>query len=59
LPKTDDTTQRLEASGLEVLEYDRHFGYYKVRLSPEDLERHEELLVSVMREAYGEPAVSA
>jgi hypothetical protein len=52
LVKSDETTEKLEGAGLEVLEYDRHFGYYKVRLSPEDIERHQSLLIDLMREAY-------
>ena len=52
LPKSDETTAKLEEAGMEVLEYDRHFGYYKVRLSPEDVEKHKELLTELMREAY-------
>ena len=53
LPKVDETTKRFEDAGLEVLEYNRHFGYYKIRLSPEDVDRHAGLLVDVMKEAYG------
>lgn len=52
LPKDDERTARLEASGLEVLEYDRQFGYYKIRLSPEDVVQHESLLVALMKEAF-------
>jgi hypothetical protein len=33
LPNSEETSRRLEEAGLEVLEYDRHFGYYKIRLS--------------------------
>lgn len=54
LPKSDEATQRLEEAGLEVLSYDRHFGYYKIRLSPEDIQKHEDLLISLMQEAFGE-----
>lgn len=52
LPKTDETSRRIEEAGLEVLEYDRQFGYYKIRLSAEDIEKHKELLVSLMKEAF-------
>jgi hypothetical protein len=52
LPKSELTTARLEEAGVEVLEYDRHFGYYKIRLSPEDVERHKSLLIDLMHEAY-------
>lgn len=51
LPKNNETSQRLEDVGLEVLEYDRHFGYYRIRLSPEDVAQHQELLTDFMREA--------
>ncbi len=52
LPKSDQTTARLEQAGLEVLEYDRHFSFYKVRLSSEEIEKHKELLADLMREAF-------
>jgi len=52
IPKNDATSQLLEEAGLEVLEYDRHFGYYKIRLSPEDVGHHEELLVALMKQAF-------
>lgn len=52
LPKSDETTQRLEDAGLEVLEYDRHFGYYRIRLSPEDVSQQSQLLTELMKEAW-------
>lgn len=52
LPKTDETSQRLNDSGLEILTYDRAFGYYKIRLEPGDEEEHEELLTDLAREAH-------
>lgn len=52
LPKNDETTKRLEDAGLEVLEYDRQFGYYKIRLSAEDIDRHREMLTAIAKEAF-------
>ena len=52
LPKDESTSAKLEQSGLEVLEYDAQFGYYKVRLSAEDIDKHQDLLCSLMKEAY-------
>lgn len=52
LPKDDARTKKLESAGLEVLEYDAQFGYYKIRVSAEDIEKHKDLLVEVMQEAY-------
>lgn len=52
LPKTEETSTKLEGAGLEVLEYDGTFGYYKIRLAAEDIEKHQELLSALMKEAY-------
>lgn len=52
LPKSEVTGKRLEEAGLEVLEYDRQWGYYKIRLSSEDIEKHRDLLTGLMKEAF-------
>jgi hypothetical protein len=52
LPKTDETSRRFEDAGLEVLEYDRQFGYYKIRLSSEDIDKYQDLLLASMKEAF-------
>jgi hypothetical protein len=52
LPKSEETSKRLEETGLEVLEYDRQWGYYKIRLSAEDIEKYRDLLTSLMKEAF-------
>ncbi len=54
LSKEESTTAKLEEAGLEMLEYDSQFGYYRVRLSAEDIETHQELLRDLMKEAYAE-----
>jgi hypothetical protein len=52
VPKSDETGNRLEASGLEILEYDSRWGYYKIRLAPEDVEKHKDLLTGLMKDAF-------
>jgi len=52
LPKDDERLKKLESAGLEVLEYDAQFGYWKIRLSAEDIEKHQETLSGLMKEAY-------
>ena len=54
IPRNDETSQRLEEAGIELLEYDRRYGRYMVRLSAEEVSQHEELLVDLMREARDE-----
>ena len=52
LPKAEETARRMEEPGLEVFGYDHHWGYYKLRLSSEDLSTHGDLLTQLMREAH-------
>ena len=47
----DEISRRLEEAGLEVIEFDRH-GRYNVRLSAEDIEKHRDLLVGIVRGAF-------
>ena len=54
LPKTPETSNTIEQSGLEELGYDATFGYYKIRLTAEDIEKHQVLLVELMKAALAE-----
>ena len=47
LPKQDDTTKRIEDAGLEMLAYDRHFQYYRIILSEEEIAKNKELILSL------------
>lgn len=51
LRKTEEISSRLEEAGLELLEYDRHSGYYTIRLSEDDVRNHPDLLTALMEEA--------
>ena len=52
LPKTEETSGRLEGCDLEMLEYDHRWRCYKFRLSSADLSTHEDLFTQLMQEAY-------
>ncbi|MCI0559022.1 MAG: DUF5655 domain-containing protein [Nitrososphaera sp.] len=52
LPRSDETDQKMEQDGLEVLDYNSRRGKYYIRLSKEDLKRHKELLSDLLRQAY-------
>ena len=52
LPKTEETSGRLEGCDLEMLEYDPRWRCYKFRLSSADLSTHEDLFTQLMQEAY-------
>lgn len=52
LPRSDDQDQRLEASGIDVAEYDKRWGAYRLRLSPGDTKKHREVLTEFLQAAY-------
>jgi len=52
VPKSELAEARLEEAGLEVLDYDSRWGHYRIRLLPSDVQKHEELLTELMKEAY-------
>ena len=53
LERSDDTQALLDASGLDVMDYDARWGQYRIRLGPADLTTHRDLIVSLMRKAHG------
>jgi hypothetical protein len=52
LKNSPETQERLEAAGLDVMDYDSRWGRYRIRLQPGDLEKHEGILTEVITEAY-------
>lgn len=51
LPESQEMSDRLEREGLDVLGYLRPWGYYRLRVDAEDLEKRREVLVGLMKEA--------
>ena len=52
LPSTTETDDRLDASGLTILPYDKGWKCYRLRLLPEDFTKHRDLIGSLMKDAY-------
>ena len=52
LKNSPETQERLEAAGLDVMDYDSRWGRYRIRLQPGDLEKHADILTEVIAEAY-------
>jgi hypothetical protein len=53
LKQSDDVKKILEeAPGLDLMGYDNHWGRYRIRPSPGDVEVHEALLKDLLRRAY-------
>jgi predicted transport protein len=52
LDRTDDLTAKLDDAGLDVMDYDARWGKYRVRLTKDDLKKHEGLLQELLRDAH-------
>jgi predicted transport protein len=51
IPRSDETDQLIKGGGVDTLGYDRHWGQYRLRLVPSDLEKHGLLLAELMKKA--------
>lgn len=52
LKSSPETQERLETAGLDIMDYDGRWGYYRTRLQPGDINKHQEILTQVIAEAY-------
>ncbi len=52
LKRSEETQERLEVAGCDVMDYDERWGRYRIRLAPEDISKHAELLSALLGEAY-------
>ena len=52
MQKNEQTQERLESAGLDVMDYCTRWGRYRIRLNPSDLIEHKDLLTELIGEAY-------
>lgn len=52
LPQEPGLDARLEQQGLDLLDYDKRWKYYRIRLSAAELGKHEDLLKELLQSAY-------
>lgn len=52
LRNSTETTERLESSGLDVMDYDSRRGRYRIRLKPGEIDMNKDILFEVVKEAY-------
>lgn len=52
LDQSDEVRQELEDAGLDLMEYDKRWRRYRIRLTPDEMKGHEELLKKVLKMAY-------
>lgn len=56
LKHSNKTQEQLEKAGLDVMDYDDRWGRYRIRLTHEDLKRHQGVIEQVISDAYREAA---
>ncbi len=52
LPQSAEMQSRLEESGLELVDFDKREGGYRVRLGPDDLQQRADVLRQLIDAAY-------
>ena len=53
LDRSDETQAQLDASGLDVMDYDARWGRYRIRLAKGDTTKHRDFLAELMTKAFG------
>lgn len=53
LKSSPEIDQQLEAAGIDVMDYDKRGGAYRLRLTKGDIKQHSELLVRLLKMAAG------
>ena len=56
IPRSEEVGALLSDSGIDILEYDKRWGRYRMRLIDSDLAAHRDLLLDLIRRASGTPA---
>jgi len=52
LPQTDETEEIISSSELDVLDYDKRWGSYRLKLTENDIAEKEETLKSLLKQSY-------
>jgi hypothetical protein len=52
LKNSQETQERLEKSGLDIMDYDIRWGRYRIRLQPGEIKKNKDVLAEVVKEAF-------
>lgn len=52
LPQTAETTELIDQSGIETLEYDSRYSSYRLRLTKGEIDKHKSMLKDLLKQAY-------
>lgn len=52
LPQSDEIQNRLDSSGLDIMDYDSRWGRYRIRLAAGDVKKHRDFLAGLFAKAH-------
>jgi len=53
LKQSDEIKKMLEEAGLDLMNYDKKWGRYRIKLSKQEVNKHKELITNLLKMAYG------
>jgi hypothetical protein len=54
LANSPEMQDRLETAGLDLMDYDKRWGRYRIRLEPGDVEKSKKILQEIIAEAFAD-----
>jgi hypothetical protein len=53
LPSSPDIDQQLETAGIDIMDYEQRWSRYRLRLTKNDIKKHSDLLLKLLKMSYG------
>ena len=54
LKKSNEIEEKIESSGIEVLDYDSRWGRYRLKLKQGDIKKYRDFLIELFSQAYNQ-----
>lgn len=54
MTRTDEQDKILADSSLDILEYDKRWGAYRIKLTAKDIDEHKDLIANLLQQAFGQ-----
>ncbi len=52
LKSSNEIEEKLENSDLDLMDYDRRYGRYRIRLTKDDLSKYQEIIKNLLKDAF-------
>ena len=54
LEQSEEIEKLLENADLDIMDYDMVFGRYRIKLSKQDIDKHKQLIIDLLKQAYNQ-----